>query len=299
MGNDTIPIFCKSYVQDLLRFERLLDSIEQHNKDSLAVVVSVPRDDIATFKRRIGINRCEILADDQILDSTPKCSAESFRGASGNLIQQVVKSEFWRIADCEAYLCIDSDSAFIRDFYLTDFIASDGTPYSVLHQCKEYLQMASNLMESRVVEDFLQDSNRFKAFFSRSGPDYDFGPTPVIWSRKVWEELHSKVFEPRGWSMLDAIKLMPAELRWYGEALLRYRPIPLHPIEPLFRVYHSEWQFNALENQGEESIKVSRNFLGIVFQSNWDKSLDFGVKPKSLLSKTAKEIRTFLRSFKR
>ena len=42
------------------------------------------------------------------------------------------------------YLCIDSDSIFIRDFGKTDFLASDGEPYTVLHQNKELFQLTNN-----------------------------------------------------------------------------------------------------------------------------------------------------------
>lgn len=45
-------------------------------------------------------------------------------------------------------------------------------------------------------------------------------------------------------SLLDAILLAPLELRWYGEARLRYQAIPLMPCQPLFKVYHCAWQLD-------------------------------------------------------
>ena len=47
---------------------------------------------------------------------------------------------------------------------------------------------------------------------------------------------------------------VPSELRWYGESLLAFRSIPLAPIEPLFRVYHHDWHFNALRRLGNKAV---------------------------------------------
>jgi|GEM_PF-4299232 hypothetical protein len=56
--------------------------------------------------------------------------------------------------------------------------------------------------------------------FSRTGRHYDFGPLPVVWSRRVWLDLAEKFLEPQGMSFLDEMVRFPSEMRWYGEALL-------------------------------------------------------------------------------
>jgi hypothetical protein len=75
-------------------------------------------------------------------------------------------------------------------------------------------------------------------------------------------------------NLIDAINAHPGELRWYGEALLEYRSIPIMPIEPLFRVYHYEEQYYFWKKAGETDEIISRNYLGVCRQSNWDKDLD-------------------------
>ena len=46
---------------------------------------------------------------------------------------------------CENYLCIDSDSEFIRDFYYSDFMYNDNTPYTIMHESKGFLETMENI----------------------------------------------------------------------------------------------------------------------------------------------------------
>lgn len=292
---EKIPLFCKSYRRDVLRAKRLVESIETFNADKLPLFISVPAADIPIFKEKIGAVRCVWVADEDIIRASPRLSVEAMSRVDGGLAQQVIKSEFWRLHPCAAYLCLDSDSVFIRDFYLADFIAADGVPYTTLHQCKDYLQLAVNLGKVQVVKDFNRDSASGRKLFARSGPEYDFGPTPVVWSSRVWQDLATQFLEPRGWSLLDAIQHFPAELRWYGEALLAYQSIPLHPVEPLFRVYHTDWQYFSQRRTGETVEKLREKYLGVVLQSNWEYELDHGAPQKSLLSRAARGLKRQLK----
>jgi hypothetical protein len=291
MKSPSIPLFCKTYSGDINRFRRLLSSIDEFNRDSLLFVVSVPRIEIPLFRNVVGSDCCQLICDEDVLSLIPNVTSYNLKTLDGGLIQQIVKSEFWRFTNASSYVCIDADSFFIRDFFLSDFITDVGAPFSVVHECKEYLQTSVNRGRDKVLLDFRRDSSCFKEIFSRAGPDYDFGPTPVVWSRKVWSELSDRFIEPRGWNMVDAIKRYPAELRWYGEALLKYRPIPIEPKEPLFRVYHSEWQYRLLSQMGESLDRLKENYLGVVLQSNWDKDLDYGASRKPLSSRVFSRLR--------
>jgi hypothetical protein len=284
-------LFCKTYSRDINRFLRLLSSVEEFNKDGLPFIVSVPQAEVILFQNVVGRNRCHFIEDEDVLRLIPGLAPRSLDKLHGGLIQQIIKAEFWRFADRECYICVDADSFFIRDFFISDFISSVGVPFSVMHECKDFLQLSTNLGYRKVPQDFREDSRIFKALFSRHGPDYDFGPTPVVWSRKVWAKLACQFLEPRNWNIIDAIKQYPAELRWYGEALLLYRPIPIEPKEPLFRVYHTEWQYDYFFKAGESVSKLKDNYLGVVMQSNWDKDLDYGTSQKSLTSRSFKNFR--------
>jgi len=133
--------------------------------------------------------------------------------------------------------------------------------------------------------------------FGRIGPDYDFGPTPVIWSRKVWQDLDNQMLAPNGMTLWEAIEQEPSELRWYGESLLKFASITLHPIEPLFRCYHYDWQWHALKAAGETHETLARNFLGAVYQSNWHFELDAGTKTRPLPSRIPRRVKRWLARF--
>lgn len=294
-------IFCKSYAGDLRRVVRLIESIQRYNRDSLPVYVSVPARDLPLFKSHLGQTDINWLSDEEIIATQPGGDRGRYALWSGSLSQQVIKSEFWRTQASESYLCIDSDAIFIRDFYRTDFVCEkDNTPYTILNQSKDFLQLAENRRIQKVLTNFQRESQEGKALFQRTGPDYNFSTTPVIWSAKVWKDLAHHYLEPRGMDFWDAIEQFPNEMRWYGEALLAYESIPLRPIEPLFRVYLYDWQYAALRRSGETPEKLPSLFLGLVKQSNWEFEMDFGdhAKRKSALSRGARRLRRSLARFR-
>jgi hypothetical protein len=279
-------LFCKSYAGDLKRIERLWQSVQRFNRDRIPLYISVPEADRSLFERTLGIPDGLIwVSDEDIVRANPRADLTCYRTWDGRLSQQVVKSEFWRYAGCNSYLCLDSESEFIRDFGRSDFLDPQGHPYTVMHQSKELLQLATNKGISRVAESFHRDSASLKAVFGREGPDYDFGPTPAIWSARVWQDLDEYYLKPKGQTLWEAIQEQPAELRWYGEALLHFKSVPLLPIEPLFRVYHYDWPFHTLRRTGESIEKLQSEYLGLLCQSNWQYELDFGGKKKSVFSR--------------
>lgn len=267
-------------------------SVQRFNRDQIPLYISVPEADRILFEESLGTPEGLIWVNDEdLVRANPRADLARYRTWDGRLSQQVVKSEFWRYSGCDSYLCLDSESEFIRDFRRSDFIDSQDQPYTVMHQCKELLQLAANKGIQRVPEAFHRDSALLKSVFAREGPDYDFGPTPVIWSAKVWQDLDERYLKPRGQTLWDAIQEKPGELRWYGEALLHFNSIPLLPIEPLFRVYHYNWQWHAYRRMGETIENLKGEYLGLLCQSNWQYEWDFGSKRKSVFSRMLRWIK--------
>ncbi len=290
-----IVLYCKSYNRDVLRAKRLVDSIEKYNIEELELYLSVPKGDLQLFLNMVGSDRCKWLTDEEIVSSNPNANVERMYKTPGGISQQVVKSEFWRLGIAENYLCLDSDSMFIKKFREKDFIALDSVPYTVCHQSKELLQIAENKNRHQIVEGYISDSKRAKAIYNRVGPNYDFGPPPMIWSSKVWRDLSDRYLAPKGMTLWDAVEAFPAEIRWYGEALLEYKSIPLYPIEPLFRFYHYDWQYYSLKQQGETIERLRDQYFGVVLQSNWEYELDYGSKQKSVLSRVTRNLKRQLK----
>lgn len=282
---DQLVLYCKSYSRDLLRAQRLLTSIEKYNHEALPFIISIPRSDRKLFENHLGLGRCIFIDDEEIATAHPNCSWKKLILLSSGLYQQIIKAEFWRLKIAANYLCIDSDSYFISNFGYRHFLHPDGNPYTVIHQNRELLQMAENFGITKIPADFSAECRRFTEIFQRSVPDYYFMPSPFLWSAKVWQSLADNYLGPRNLSLCDAIKDGLPESRWYGEALLAYQAIPLYPVEPYFRVYHYDWQYFALRRQGETEEKLRKNYLGVIYQSNWNWELDYGPPQKGLASR--------------
>ncbi len=274
MATHDLVLFCKSYRQDLRRAVQLCRSVHEFNRDSIPFYLSVPAEDLDAFAESLKGLEVSLIADAEVVRKNPGIDVDRFAKLPGGKAQQVVKAEFWRYGAAGDYLCLDSDSYFLRDFRRADFISPDGHPYTVMHEAKELLHFAALSGMARVARDRERECAEIMSIFGRGGRCFEFGPTPVIWSSRVWRDLDEKYLMPQGLSIIDAIDLHPGELRWYGEALLAFRSIPLLPIEPIFRCYHYEEQYYLYKRIGENETAVARNYLGVCMQSNWDKKLD-------------------------
>ena len=286
-------LYCKSYPRDFLRLKRLLNSVERFNVDRLPFYISTPKADKALLIEVLGSKGYIWVADEDIVAANPSANFEKYQSMPGGLSQQIVKSEFWRLGFAENYLCLDSDSLFIRDFYKADFLSEDGVPYTVLHQNKELFQIAANRGQDKVERELRAEAERVKELFGRVGPNFYCAPAPFIWSAKVWESLDAHFLQPKGISLWDLITPEHPETLIYGEALLKYHAIPLIAIEPLFRIYHYDWQYFLMKRLGETEAKVAKHYLGIIYQSAWESELNFGESQKSLPSRLLKRIKRF------
>jgi hypothetical protein len=287
-----VVLFCKSYRDDVLRARRLLESVQRFNSERLPMVLSVPAADADLFRERCAGLAFELITDDEIIAANPAIAREAYAQLPGYQAQQVVKAEFWRLGKAENYLCLDSDCYFLRPFAAREFLAPDGAPYTVMHDAKELLEFAEISGMKKIARNRAADCAQIMAIFGREGPLYDFGPVPVVWSARVWQDLEARFLGPRGISFLGALALHPWELRWYGEALLAYQSIPLHPVGPLFRCYHYEEQYYYWKRRGETDETLARDWMGVVRQSAWEKELD--LEPRFRWSKLRRRIRRAL-----
>ncbi len=68
---------------------------------------------------------------------------------------------------------------------------------------------------------------------------------------------------------MDEKPALPHEAAIYGEYLRKTRLIDILPVEGFFKVYHYQEQFE-LEKQWHDVERLSKNYLGIIMQSNWN-----------------------------
>jgi hypothetical protein len=289
-----IVLYCKSYRTDLNRVIRLTQSIKYFNVDNIPFYISVPECDLDLFRKNICNQIANIISDDDIISASPNITQERVNRTPGNIAQQIVKSEFWRLNLSYTYLCVDSDSFFIRPFSATDFLSPDGTPYTMLDEGHELLNDAIQNKKINILLDFYKEAEQLQKIFGREGRHYSFGPFPVVWHRDVWQSLDTEFLKPQGLSFADAIEIAPIESRWYGESLLAYKRIKLLPCQPLFKVYHYAWQYDKDRRAGVSHNDLSKLYCGVIFQSSWERNIDWPSEGGNYLSKLGRKFKRYI-----
>jgi len=284
--------FCKSYLGDINRFERFWASLQKHNVENIPFFACVPEKDLDIFKEKISNSLLiQWITDEKVVEMSPGGNIEIYRDLSPSLSQQIIKSEAWRVLEIENYVCFDSDSVVIRDLGIKDFLSQDGAPYTVMHQHKMFWELSLKRSE-KYLNNYLELSEKIKSFFDRSGPDFNFGPTPCIWSKNVWKDLYEKTLKPSGRSFWDAIIEIPSEIMWYGEAILEHKSIPLIPIDPLMKAYLYPWQLKGSYKLPKK--KLAKIYIGVVYQSNWEFELNY-IEKKKFFSRILRSLKRFLK----
>lgn len=289
-----LALYCKSYPTDLKRVKRLAESVARYNVDAIPFYVSVLERDLPLFRQHLAGLPVELLTDESIIQAAPRMRMEQVMQMPGSVSQQVVKSEFWRLDLCSAYVCLDSDAFFIRPFTHADFLAPDGTPYTMLDEAHDVLEAALMLGRPRIVQAFAREADLVQGLFQRPGRRYSFGPFPLVWHRAVWQSLEHNYLLPRNMNFADAITQAPIESRWYGEALLAYQAIRLLPAQALFKVYHYAWQKDQDFRKGMNLDQLSALYCGVIYQSAWERDMDWPVEGGGLLSRSGRRLRRAL-----
>ena len=285
-----------------MRVKQLIKSIVQFNVDKIPFYLSVPERDITLFQDEIDwaylkeVGIFYLITDESIVLANPKSILERYYSMSGYVSQQVIKAEAWRFIDCNNYLCLDSEAVFLKPFNTHHFMVNETDPFTILHLNEELLNLSKTLGKNHVIDHFYKDNQLLREEFGRNIPqqnEWDFGPAPLIWSKKVWESLDRLHFNPTNQTIWDAIERLPFEIRWYGEALLKFKAIPIYPIEPIFLVFHYDWQYrNYLKNP-----IINPHHIGELKQSNWEHSLNLIFLRKSFLSRNWRRIKLIFKDF--
>lgn len=263
-----VVLFCKSYDDDMFRAKRLAESVKRFNSDDIPLYFSVPSKDLVAFQNAFRNVECHFLTDEAILEKTCHVYGAIPQSFPSHLRQQLIKLEFWRMGLCENYVWIDSDSYFLRHFHENDFFFDENTPYTIRHDTQELRQFSAK-HDTIIIEDFERLAKKFQQLFNRSGPYYNFGYPPIIWSCLVMKSFYEDYIKSNNTTIFQILEKYPCEMQLYGEYLLYSKTIPIIPIDPMFKVFHYAEQFFESQMQGESETSLSKDFFGVIFQSNW------------------------------
>ena len=92
-----LVLFCKSYSVDLKRLVRLAQSVHKFNTEKIPFYISVPLTETQLFEEHLVGLDVHVIPDNLIIQHNSNIKQSDFDLLPGNLAQQIVKSEFWRL----------------------------------------------------------------------------------------------------------------------------------------------------------------------------------------------------------
>ena len=261
----------KTYGNDFLYAKRLIASYRQYNVDDISMFIVVPESDLELFGIFNDID-IKVLAEESVTDCLVNDDSV-FGIRPGFINQEIIKLAFWELNLCENYFCIDSDAEFIRDFYFSDFMFDENTPFSVLIEDNELAVDPEYYKEHWIERSRLIDIIKNEIGVEDRRTLTCHGMT--IFSRQVLKSFKEKYLLPRGYTYVDALKKSPYEFSWYNFWLQKDKTIPIVFREPLLKVFHNKSQHLEYLRKKITLKDISRGYLGVVINSNY--SRDFGV----------------------
>lgn len=272
---ENIVLFCKSYGKDMLRAKRLADSIDRFNRDNIPFYLSVPQSDLEKFKDLFKDNQCIFVTDEQIVEKSCKAFGAIPDYFSSHLMQQLIKMEFWRMGKSHNYAWVDSDSYFIKDFKISDFMHDEKVPFTIRQEYdpdkkrERWKNVPEGVREKRI-DNGMKQVAKFQTVFGRETLLYDFGvSTPIIWSSRVLTHLYEKYLIPNEKSIFRLLADHPCETFLYGYYLMHTQCMPVFPRPHMFKNFDYADEFIASEIMGENEYSIAKKYWGICMQSNW------------------------------
>ena len=245
-------LMCKTYIKNLPALKILKESIDAHNTDKIPFYIVAPSADMDAIKSEIITGTEDYKID--VMTEEPLLEGKTL--GQGWLDQQVAKLRFYKTNLCDFYLVLDSDSYFIKDFFVDDFMYDDETPFIVCHEGKAGTLLNTKFGNTSAMygkEQFI------KKFFGRKGKDYRFLTSPFMFSAAVCRALDEEF--GAAW----CIELCSCEAAWHGEYLLK-SGAKYKPTEPFFEAMVYQGKLDLWRKLKITTKDISAQYLGIVMQ---------------------------------
>lgn len=259
-----LALLLKSYRADAAIATRMLHSFREYNVDGLHLYAIVPAADSAFFSDFSGAD-VTLLHEEELSQHLVHEPIAGLR--PGYVNQEIIKLAFHELGLAEHYFTVDSEAQFLRPFGWSDFIHPDGNPYSVLVEDRD---LAVDPIYS--AEYWGSRETHLRRIWEAVDVDDPVIRTchgHQIMSSKVLRSFVTEFLQPRGWSYADAIGLAPYEYSWYNAWLLRSNAIPVHPRDPLVKVFHTEQEYLRTLAAGISAGDLARGYLAVVVNGSF------------------------------
>lgn len=267
--SEKIAFMLKTYAADYDNTVRLVDTFIRHNKDLIKLYIVVDKPDADRFTDAFSkLDDRTIHVIDKADIGTCFFVSEPILGISpGYINQEIVKLTFWKLGFSENYLCLDSDGYFIRDFYVDDFIAEDGFPYTVLEEDKSL--EVSDYYYNNFWKERQKKLDIIKKEMGLVGRHILTNHNCQVFNASVLEEFESRFMRLKDYSYARLMEISPYEFAWYNYFLQKTQVIPIHLHRPYFKMYHMAYQQIADVLQGIDEDHIATEYIGIVLNSNY------------------------------
>ena len=263
-----LAILLKAYAGDFEYAKRLVSSFNAHNQTGLTMYCVVPETDVVQFSPLAG-EHVSVLSEAPFAKYFATEPIQGIR--TGYINQEIVKLAFWELGLAKNYFCVDSDAVFVRDITESDFVAPDGSPYTVLVEDNELK------VEPRYYRDhWVPREEAVRRIADEIGFDDCVLRTchgHQVFSATVLRSFVVDFLALRGWTYLDALRIAPYEFSWYNLWLQKSLLIPIHQREPLVKVFHHEGQHLEYILRGVNADDIARGYLALVVNSNYSRDL--------------------------
>lgn len=267
---DKFAVMLKTYRNDFPSVKRLLESFNQFNKDNIPLYVVLPMADKGLFIEQMGqaLKEPDKVLEEEVyfaehLDNGDLTNRFEQYMTNGYLNQQIVKLAFWECGLCENYFCVDSDSYFIRDFYLKDFMYNENIPYTILIEDNDlkadplyyhkYWTHSREIMIPNIQREFGMEGRRLLTCHGFQ-----------IFSCKVLKDFKERYMKVKNYSYSKILEICALEFSWYNLWIQKEQPIPIYTCEPIFKTFHTESQYVMTWLSGVETEDLGRSYIGIV-----------------------------------
>lgn len=202
--------------------------------------------------------------------------------STGYLNQEIAKITFFEHNTAEHYLCVDSDTIFIRDFYKKDFFYDDETPYITLVQDKDlhsksyYINFAKHRMEAiKAIFDFIGlDDTRYRTCHNSQ-----------IFSSKVLASFKNDIVVKKNLTFATLLEISPFEFTWYNAYFQHSKLIKEVSIEPFFKMYHTQAEYALDRLSGNNIENLKTQYIGVILNSNWAKNYRLNKNGNNIINK--------------
>lgn len=288
----------KTYSGDFTLAERLINSFNIHNIDSLPLFVVVPEEDFEHFLSFTS-SSISVLSERSIPSIFADAPINGIR--PGYINQQIVKLSFHRLNLLDAYLCLDADARIITDFRRGDFVLDNDRCYATLVEDRELKSNREYFL--RHWKDRDSSLNGIRRYLGLETTDsYLTCHGFQILESQFLRLLEERVLSAQGLDFIDLLRISPYEFSWYNFFIERER-IPTFAREPYFKTFHDGDQLAFAKLQGQNLEDLARGYLGIVVNSNFSiiKNVNnWGLPPAVLLALYTpfrKQVYLFISSF--